>query len=91
MAPCSATRQLLIQATALLAAIVYSGVVSAILLKMIGSVIPLKISAEDESVGLDVSQHGEEAYIYAEGSTLAAVGLGLQGSIPRLKSAEIGS
>ena len=28
----------------------------------------LRAGADDESVGLDLSQHGEEAYVHAEGS-----------------------
>jgi len=63
--------QLGVQATAVLASIVYSGVVSFILLKIIGAVIPLRANAPDESVGLDVSMHGEEAYVQA-GSAHAA-------------------
>ena len=63
--------QLGTQAIAVLAAIVYSGVVSFILLKAIGAVIPLRANAADEGVGLDVSQHGEEAYVHAGGSTVA--------------------
>jgi ammonium transporter, Amt family len=63
--------QLGIQAVAVLAAIVYSGVMSFILLKAIGAVIPLRANAADEGVGLDVSQHGEEAYVHAGGSTVA--------------------
>jgi Amt family ammonium transporter len=54
--------QLVIQATAILAAIVYSGVVSFILLKVINLVLPLRVSAEEESEGMDVSGHGEDAY-----------------------------
>jgi Amt family ammonium transporter len=57
--------QLGIQATAVAAAIVYSGVVSFVLLKAIGMIIPLRANANDEAVGLDVSQHGEEAYIHS--------------------------
>ena len=60
--------QLVIQLTAVLAAIVYSGVMSFILLKLVGAVIPLRADREAESVGMDVSQHGEEAYVHAEGS-----------------------
>src|SRR5262245_27038635 len=63
--------QLATQAVAVAAAIVYSGVVSFILLKAIGAVIPLRVNAADEGVGLDVSQHGEEAYVHAGGSTVA--------------------
>ena len=61
--------QLGIQAAAVLAAIVYSGVVSFVLLKVIGLVIPLRASDAEEVEGLDISQHGEEAYLHAEGSS----------------------
>ena len=47
---------------------VYSGVVSFILLKIIGAVIPLRASASDEGVGLDMCMHGEEAYVQTGGS-----------------------
>jgi ammonium transporter, Amt family len=60
--------QLGVQATAVAAAIVYSGLVSFILLKVIGLVIPLRANASDESVGLDMCLHGEEAYVQTGGS-----------------------
>jgi Amt family ammonium transporter len=56
--------QLVIQASAILAVIVYSGVASFILLKVIGLVMPLRASDSEESAGLDVSLHGEEAYLH---------------------------
>jgi Amt family ammonium transporter len=65
--------QLGIQAAAVVAAIVYSGAVSFALLKLIGLVIPLRADASDETAGLDVSQHGEEAYIHERGITPAIV------------------
>jgi Amt family ammonium transporter len=58
----------LIQLTAVVAAIVYSGVVSFVLLKIVGVMIPLRAASSDEIVGLDMTQHGEEAYLHAEGS-----------------------
>jgi ammonium transporter, Amt family len=61
--------QLGIQATAVAAAIVYSGVVSFALLKLVGLVIPLRADSTDETTGLDVTQHGEEAYIHERGMT----------------------
>ena len=61
--------QLGIQMAAVAAAIVYSGVGSFVLLKTIGVVIPLRATADDESTGLDVSQHGEEAYVQAGGTS----------------------
>ena len=60
--------QLGIQAIAVVAAIVFSGVVSFILLKLVGAIVPLRATDNDESVGLDVSQHGEEAYVHGGGS-----------------------
>jgi ammonium transporter, Amt family len=61
--------QLVTQATAILAAIVYSGVVTFILLKVIGLVVPLRATADDETSGLDITMHGEEAYLHAEGGS----------------------
>ena len=59
--------QLGIQAIAVAASIVYSGLLTLVLLKVIGAVLPLRVQADDETVGLDVAQHGEEAYVHAEG------------------------
>jgi Amt family ammonium transporter len=53
-----------IQALAVLTAIVYSGAVSFILLKIIGLFIPLRATQSDEATGLDVTMHGEEAYLH---------------------------
>ena len=52
------------------AAIVYSGVLSFVLLKLIGFITSLRTSERDESIGLDVMQHGEEAYVTGEGAIL---------------------
>ena len=59
--------QILVQGTAVLAAIVYSGVVSFVLLKLIALVLPLRATTSDEAVGLDISAHGEEAYLHSDG------------------------
>jgi Amt family ammonium transporter len=64
--------QLGIQSVAVLAAIVYSGAMSFVLLKLVSFVYALRASAIDESVGLDVSMHGEEAYVHAGGSESAS-------------------
>ena len=61
--------QLAIQATAVAAAIVYSGGVSFLLLKAIALVVPLRTEASDEDAGLDLMQHGEEAYVQSSGSS----------------------
>jgi Amt family ammonium transporter len=60
--------QLGIQAVAVLAAAVYSFVGTFILLKLIGVVVPLRATSADESSGLDITQHGEVAYLHADSS-----------------------
>jgi ammonium transporter, Amt family len=59
--------QIGIQAAAVLTAIVYSGVMSFILLKLISLFIPLRATVADEATGLDVTMHGEEAYLHGVG------------------------
>jgi Amt family ammonium transporter len=61
--------QVLIQGAAVLAAMVYSGVASFVLLKLIGLFIPLRATKAEEMEGLDISAHGEEAYMHIGGST----------------------
>jgi Amt family ammonium transporter len=51
--------QLLIQAEGVGTTIVYSGVVSFVILKLIDLTIGLRVSQEDEMEGLDIAQHGE--------------------------------
>jgi len=63
--------QVVIQAIAVLSTMTYSAVMSFGLLKLIGAITPLRAAADDEAVGLDLSQHGEEAYVHAEGSALS--------------------
>jgi ammonium transporter, Amt family len=62
--------QLAIQAVAVLAAIVYSGAATFALLKLIGVLVPLRAESTEEGLGMDVSQHGEEAYADGEGAIL---------------------
>ena len=62
--------QLGIQAVGVLATIAYSAVASYLLLKLINLVVPLKAATKEEGLGLDVSQHGEEAYADDEGAIL---------------------
>jgi Amt family ammonium transporter len=61
-----------IQAMAVAAAIVYSGAMSFILLKVIGAFMPLQVGVSDESAGLDITQHGEEAYLHVGGASSQA-------------------
>jgi hypothetical protein len=41
---------------------------SFVLLKLVGLVFPLRASDSDEAFGLDVTLHGEEAYVHAAGT-----------------------
>jgi Amt family ammonium transporter len=61
--------QVAIQGVAVLTAIVYSGVMSFVLLKVIGMFIPLRATGDDESMGLDITHHGEEAYLHTGGAS----------------------
>ncbi len=54
--------QIMIQVKAVLVAIVWSGVVSAVILAALKYTIGLRVTAEVESTGLDLSEHGESAY-----------------------------
>jgi Amt family ammonium transporter len=62
--------QLGLQAVGVLATIAYSAFASFALLKVIGLVSALKADRREEGLGLDVSQHGEEAYADDEGAIL---------------------
>jgi ammonium transporter, Amt family len=62
--------QVLTQATGVAATVVYSGAASFVLLKAIGLVMPLRPPEREEAVGLDVEEHGEEAYSSGEGAIL---------------------
>ena len=53
--------QLITQIISIIAVIVYTVVVSFVLLKIVDSTIGLRVKEEEESVGLDLSQHGERA------------------------------
>jgi Amt family ammonium transporter len=63
-------RQVAVQAAGVVATLVYSGLASWVLLKLVGLVLPLRPAVRDEAVGLDVTEHGEEAYTHGEGAIL---------------------
>jgi len=65
--------QLVIQGAAVLAVIVYTGIMSYLILKLISLVLPLRATSDDESTGLDLSLHGEEAYLHSDGSARPAM------------------
>jgi ammonium transporter, Amt family len=63
-------RQLAVQAVSVLAVAAYSSVATFGLLKLVGAFAPLRAGAREEGLGLDVTQHGEEAYTRGEGAIL---------------------
>jgi Amt family ammonium transporter len=63
-------RQFGIQVVAILVVAAYSAGASWALLKLVNAIAPLRVSKRDEGLGLDVSQHGEEAYVRGEGALL---------------------
>jgi Amt family ammonium transporter len=63
-------RQLVVQAVAVLAAALFSAAGTVVVLRVVALVAPLRVAAREEGLGLDVSQHGEEAYARDEGAIL---------------------
>ena len=55
--------QISVQALGVGATIVYTGIVSFIILKVLDGIMGLRVTDDDESEGLDLSQHGERGYI----------------------------
>jgi Amt family ammonium transporter len=54
--------QLGVQALGVLATIVWCGVVTWVVLKVLDVTLGLRVSEEQESEGLDLAQHGERGY-----------------------------
>ena len=57
--------QLIIQSKAVLATLIWSGGVSAILYKFVDLLVGLRVDEDSERTGLDISEHGEQAYNYS--------------------------
>jgi len=62
--------QLVHQAMAVLVAPAYAFGATFLILRVIGLFTPLRVTGREEAVGMDVSQHGEEAYTTGEGAIL---------------------
>ena len=56
------TGQFLNQLKAVLFTAAFAGVASLVLLKIVNALVGLRVDVEDESAGLDLTQHGERAY-----------------------------
>ena len=55
--------QVLVQGKAVLVTLVYTAVMSFIILKVIDFLIGLRVNEEEETQGLDLSEHDERGYI----------------------------
>ena len=60
------------QALAVLVTPVYAFAMTFAILKGLGLVMPLRATDREEGVGMDIVQHGEEAYATGEGAILVA-------------------
>ncbi|MBO3660928.1 ammonium transporter [Acinetobacter variabilis] len=58
-APANVMSQLWVQVEGVLATIAYSAVLTFVILKVIDLIIGIRVSSDDERMGLDLSQHGE--------------------------------
>ena len=60
------------QALAVLVTPAYAFAMTFAILRVLGLVMPLRATAREEAIGMDVIQHGEEAYVTGEGAILVA-------------------
>jgi Amt family ammonium transporter len=58
------------QALAVLAATTFSFTATYVLIRVVGLVSPVRANERDEGIGMDVTQHGEEAYTSGDGAIL---------------------
>jgi Amt family ammonium transporter len=72
--------QLAWQAIAGLAGPAYAFATTFVLLRLIALFTPLRVSEREEGVGMDVVQHGEEAYASGEGAILVSTEAGVANS-----------
>jgi len=68
--------QLGLQALAVLVTPAYAFVATFVILRVIGLVMPLRATEREESLGMDIVQHGEEAYVTGEGAILVTTDAG---------------
>lgn len=54
--------QLVVQLTGAVATVVWCGLATFVLLKLVNLVTPLRVSSDEENLGLDLSQHDERGY-----------------------------
>jgi Amt family ammonium transporter len=61
------------QALSVVAAFTYSFTVTFILLKLVDALVGLRVTTEEEEVGLDLTQHGERGYIMGIGELMGGL------------------
>ena len=76
--------QLGIQAVAAFSSMAYAGIMTFVILKLMALVAPLRVATPLEGLGLDVTQHGEEAYSSGEGSILVLPEVEVPSPSPKL-------
>jgi len=70
------------QALAALATPAYAFGATFALLRLIGLVMPLRATEREEGLGMDIVQHGEEAYVTGEGAILVGTEAGIEEEAP---------
>ena len=70
------------QAIAALAGPAYAFAATFLLLRLIGVFMPLRATEHEEALGMDIVQHGEEAYATGEGAILLSTEAALEDAIP---------
>ncbi|HEX9687953.1 MAG TPA: ammonium transporter [Thermoanaerobaculia bacterium] len=75
-------RQLLVQAIGVAATIALSAAGTFAIVKLLAAFGQIRATARDEGLGLDVTQHGEEAYSRGEGAILVLPDLGTPRELP---------
>ena len=73
--------QLLWQTIAACAAPAYAFASTFLILKLLGAVMPLRVSEHEEALGMDVVQHGEQAYTHGEGAILLTPEAGIEAEV----------
>ena len=61
------------QAISVLAAFAYSFIVTFVLLKLVDALVGLRVTTEEEEIGLDLTQHGERGYIMGIGELMGGI------------------
>ena len=74
-------RQLGWQAIAALAGPAYAFTATFLLLRLIALFMPLRATQHEEALGMDIVQHGEEAYATGEGAILVSTETGLEAAV----------